>query len=87
MAELAFESGRAAADLARALCVGKLAKQNGDELMPTAKAAGVALGLVLGDGGFNRKAGKNCNSWLKMLETRFMAGRSSGVDLSVLVET
>ena len=74
MTQFAFEGGQTAAEFAEALSIGKLAEHQGDELLPAGEAAGMVLGLVLANGGFELQAGKNCSSWLKVLDTRFMAG-------------
>ena len=74
MTQFAFESGQTAPDFAEAWSIGKLAEHHGDELLPAGEAAGMALGLVLANGGFGLQVGRNCNSWLKVLDTRFMAG-------------
>src|SRR5215471_21406722 len=56
MPQFPFASGQAARDFAQALCMSELAEQHGDQLGPTAEAAGVPFRFMLPDFGLERQA-------------------------------
>ena len=58
----------------RPLRIGELAEQHRDELLPAGEARAWRSARCVRTSASNSRRGKNCNSWLKMLDTLFMAG-------------